>query len=53
MTLQTGDVILTGTPPGVGFTRKPPVFLKPGDVVEITIEGLGTLRNPVVAEAMN
>jgi 2-keto-4-pentenoate hydratase/2-oxohepta-3-ene-1,7-dioic acid hydratase in catechol pathway len=50
MTLQTGDVILTGTPPGVGFSRKPPVFLKPGDVVEITIEGLGTLRNPVVAE---
>lgn len=50
MTLHTGDVILTGTPPGVGFSRKPPVFLQPGDVVEITIEGLGTLRNPVVAE---
>lgn len=50
MTLQSGDVILTGTPPGVGFTRKPPVFLKAGDVVEVAIDGLGTLSNPVVAE---
>ncbi len=50
-TLQPGDVIYTGTPPGVGFARKPPVFLKAGDVVEVEIEGLGVLRNPVVAES--
>ncbi|HEV2972647.1 MAG TPA: fumarylacetoacetate hydrolase family protein [Pirellulales bacterium] len=49
-TLHTGDVIFTGTPPGVGFARKPPVFLKPGDVVEVEIERIGVLRNPVVAE---
>ena len=47
-TLETGDLIFTGTPPGVGFARKPPVFLKGGDVVEVEIEGLGVLRNPVV-----
>jgi 2-keto-4-pentenoate hydratase/2-oxohepta-3-ene-1,7-dioic acid hydratase in catechol pathway len=47
-TLQPGDLIFTGTPPGVGFARKPPVFLKAGDVVEVEIEGLGVLRNPVV-----
>jgi 2-keto-4-pentenoate hydratase/2-oxohepta-3-ene-1,7-dioic acid hydratase in catechol pathway len=50
MTLEPGDVIATGTPGGVGFTRKPPVFLRPGDTVEITIAGLGSLQNPVVAE---
>jgi 2-keto-4-pentenoate hydratase/2-oxohepta-3-ene-1,7-dioic acid hydratase in catechol pathway len=50
-TLVPGDVIFTGTPPGVGFARKPPVFLKPGDVVEVEIERLGTLRNPIIAEA--
>jgi 2-keto-4-pentenoate hydratase/2-oxohepta-3-ene-1,7-dioic acid hydratase in catechol pathway len=49
-TLETGDLIFTGTPPGVGFARKPPVFLKDGDVVEVEIEGLGVLRNPVVQE---
>ncbi len=49
MTLQAGDVIATGTPSGVGFARKPPQFLKPGDVVECTIEGLGTIRNTVRA----
>jgi 2-keto-4-pentenoate hydratase/2-oxohepta-3-ene-1,7-dioic acid hydratase in catechol pathway len=49
MTLEPGDVIFTGTPPGVGVARKPPVFLKPGDVCEVEIEGLGVLRNPVVA----
>jgi len=49
MTLEVGDVIATGTPGGVGFTRTPPVFMKPGDVVEIDIEGIGTLRNSVVA----
>jgi 2-keto-4-pentenoate hydratase/2-oxohepta-3-ene-1,7-dioic acid hydratase in catechol pathway len=47
-TLQPGDLIYTGTPPGVGFARKPPVFLKGGDVVEVEIDGLGVLRNPVV-----
>jgi 2-keto-4-pentenoate hydratase/2-oxohepta-3-ene-1,7-dioic acid hydratase in catechol pathway len=46
--LEPGDLIFTGTPPGVGFARKPPVFLKHGDVVEVEIEGLGVLRNPVV-----
>lgn len=50
ITLQPGDVIFTGTPPGVGAARKPPVFLKPGDVAEVEIEGLGTLSNPVEAE---
>jgi 2-keto-4-pentenoate hydratase/2-oxohepta-3-ene-1,7-dioic acid hydratase in catechol pathway len=49
ITLEPGDVVLTGTPPGVGFARKPPIFLKPGDVCEIEIEGLGVLRNPFVA----
>jgi 2-keto-4-pentenoate hydratase/2-oxohepta-3-ene-1,7-dioic acid hydratase in catechol pathway len=51
ITLEPGDIIATGTPPGVGFARKPPVFLKPGDVVEIEIEGIGVLRNPVVASS--
>jgi 2-keto-4-pentenoate hydratase/2-oxohepta-3-ene-1,7-dioic acid hydratase in catechol pathway len=44
--LEPGDLIFTGTPPGVGFARKPPVFLKDGDVCEAWIEGLGSLRNP-------
>jgi len=48
-TLHPGDVIFTGTPPGVGMARKPPVWLKPGDVMEAYIEGLGTLTNKVVA----
>jgi 2-keto-4-pentenoate hydratase/2-oxohepta-3-ene-1,7-dioic acid hydratase in catechol pathway len=48
--LVPGDVIATGTPAGVGFTRQPPVFLKPGDVVEVEIENIGVLRNPVVDE---
>lgn len=48
MTLETGDVIITGTPAGVGYARKPPVFLRAGDVSEVEIEGIGTLRNPVV-----
>ena len=47
MTLQPGDLIFTGTPPGVGMARKPPVWLKDGDVVEVEIDGLGTLVNPV------
>ena len=49
ITLEPGDVIATGTPDGVGIFRKPPVLLKSGDVYEVTIEGLGTLRNPVIA----
>jgi 2-keto-4-pentenoate hydratase/2-oxohepta-3-ene-1,7-dioic acid hydratase in catechol pathway len=48
VTLRPGDLIFTGTPSGVGFTRKPPVFLKGGDVVEVEIDGLGVLRNPVI-----
>jgi 2-keto-4-pentenoate hydratase/2-oxohepta-3-ene-1,7-dioic acid hydratase in catechol pathway len=47
--LEPGDVVATGTPPGVGFARKPPVYLQDGDVVEVEIEGLGTLSNPVAA----
>jgi 2-keto-4-pentenoate hydratase/2-oxohepta-3-ene-1,7-dioic acid hydratase in catechol pathway len=50
VTLEPGDLIFTGTPSGVGFTRKPPVFLKGGDVVEVEIEKIGVLRNPVVQE---
>ena len=49
MTLQPGNLISTGTPGGVGAARTPPVFLKAGDVVEVEIEGLGVLKNPVVA----
>jgi 2-keto-4-pentenoate hydratase/2-oxohepta-3-ene-1,7-dioic acid hydratase in catechol pathway len=49
-TLRPGDVIATGTPGGVGFARKPPVWLTPGDMIEVTIEGVGTIRNRVVAE---
>ena len=48
ITLEPGDLIFTGTPSGVGFTRKPPVFLKPGDVCEVEIGGIGVLRNTVV-----
>lgn len=48
MTLEPGDVVTTGTPPGVGAFRKPPVYLKPGDLMEVEIEGLGVLRNAVV-----
>lgn len=50
MTLEPGDVVSTGTPPGVGFAQKPPRFLQPGDVVSVIIEKLGTLSNPVVGE---
>ena len=48
ITLEPGDIIATGTPPGVGFARKPPVFLQDGDVCEVEIDGLGILINPVV-----
>ena len=47
--LEPGDVIATGTPAGVGFARKPPVFLQAGDVMDIDIEKIGGLGNPVVA----
>jgi len=49
MTILPGTVILSGTPSGVGFARKPPIFLKPGDILELKIENLGTLCNPVAA----
>jgi 2-keto-4-pentenoate hydratase/2-oxohepta-3-ene-1,7-dioic acid hydratase in catechol pathway len=49
MTLEPGDVVSTGTPGGVGVFREPPVFLKKGDTIEVTIEGIGTLSNPVEA----
>ncbi len=49
LTLQPGDCVMTGTPSGVGIFRKPPVFMKPGDIIEMEIQGLGVLRNPVVA----
>ena len=50
MTLLPETIILTGTPEGVGFAKNPPVFLKEGDTVEIYIEGIGTLKNPVLSE---
>jgi 2-keto-4-pentenoate hydratase/2-oxohepta-3-ene-1,7-dioic acid hydratase in catechol pathway len=50
-TLRPGDVIATGTPGGVGFARTPPVWLQPGDLVEVTIEGVGRIANRVAAEA--
>jgi 2-keto-4-pentenoate hydratase/2-oxohepta-3-ene-1,7-dioic acid hydratase in catechol pathway len=49
-TLEPGDVIATGTPPGVGDARTPPRYLQDGDVVEVEVEGVGVLRNPCVAE---
>ena len=51
MTLHPGDVIVTGTPGGVGAVRKPPVFMKAGDVCEVEVAGIGLLRNPIVAES--
>ncbi len=51
ITLEPGDIVSTGTPAGVGLARKPPRWLKAGDEVSITVQGLGELRNPVVAEA--
>jgi len=48
MTLEAGDIIATGTPEGVGFKRNPPIFLRDGDLVEVEIEGIGMLKNPVV-----
>ncbi len=51
MTLEPGDLIATGTPSGVGFKRQPPIFLKDGDIVEVEIERIGVIRNPVVKHA--
>jgi 2-keto-4-pentenoate hydratase/2-oxohepta-3-ene-1,7-dioic acid hydratase in catechol pathway len=51
VTLEPGDVFATGTPAGVGFGRKPPRWLKPGEEVIVRIAGIGELRNPTVAEA--
>ena len=50
-TLEPGDIVSTGTPSGVGFARNPPRFLRPGDEVVVRVEGLGELKNPVIAEA--
>jgi 2-keto-4-pentenoate hydratase/2-oxohepta-3-ene-1,7-dioic acid hydratase in catechol pathway len=50
MTLLPGDIIISGTPSGVGFARKPPIFLAPGDTCEVEVEGIGVLRNGVVDE---
>lgn len=50
MTLEPGDVVITGTPAGVGYARKPPVFMKPGDKIEIDIEGVGVLINSIQDE---
>jgi 2,4-didehydro-3-deoxy-L-rhamnonate hydrolase len=50
VTLEPGDIVVTGTPSGVGHARKPPVYMHAGDVVEAEIDGIGTLRNPVTAE---
>ena len=50
LTLEPGDLILTGTPSGVGYARDPKIALKPGDVVEVRVEGISTLTNPVVAD---
>lgn len=47
MTLEAGDILSTGTPEGVGFARTPPAFLKPGDLLETEIEGIGVMRNPI------
>jgi 2-keto-4-pentenoate hydratase/2-oxohepta-3-ene-1,7-dioic acid hydratase in catechol pathway len=48
--LEAGDVLVTGTPPGVGHARKPPLWMKPGDMIEVEISGIGVLRHTVVAE---
>jgi 2-keto-4-pentenoate hydratase/2-oxohepta-3-ene-1,7-dioic acid hydratase in catechol pathway len=50
MTLEAGDVIATGTPGGVGDSRVPPVYLGQGDIVDVTVAGVGTLSNPVKLE---
>jgi 2-keto-4-pentenoate hydratase/2-oxohepta-3-ene-1,7-dioic acid hydratase in catechol pathway len=49
LTLEPGDLIATGTPQGVGYARTPPEFLKPGDILETEVQGIGVIRNPIVA----
>jgi 2-keto-4-pentenoate hydratase/2-oxohepta-3-ene-1,7-dioic acid hydratase in catechol pathway len=49
LTLEPGDILATGTPPGIGHARKPPEYLRPGDLLESEIEGIGVLRNPIQA----
>jgi 2,4-didehydro-3-deoxy-L-rhamnonate hydrolase len=49
MTLKPGDLIATGTPDGIGATRKPPMFLHPGDVVEVEVERIGRITTPIEA----
>jgi 2-keto-4-pentenoate hydratase/2-oxohepta-3-ene-1,7-dioic acid hydratase in catechol pathway len=51
MTLEPGDIIMTGTPSGVGLARKPPVWMKAGDICEIEIEGIGVLSNAIADES--
>ena len=51
MTLEPGDIIVTGTPAGVGYVRRPPVYMKEGDICEVEIEGIGVLSNPIVNES--
>jgi len=53
VTLETGDIVSTGTPSGVGFARKPPRFLRAGDEVVVRVQGIGELRNPVAAEVQD
>ena len=50
LTLEPGDIIATGTPPGVGYSRKPPEFLMPGDIMETEITGVGVIRNTIETE---
>ncbi|MNJ55287.1 Ureidoglycolate lyase [compost metagenome] len=51
LTLEPGDLIVSGTPAGIGWARKPPLYMKPGDLCTVEIEGIGTLSNPIAAEA--
>ncbi|KLU21824.1 5-oxopent-3-ene-1,2,5-tricarboxylate decarboxylase [Caballeronia mineralivorans PML1(12)] len=53
MTLEAGDVIVTGTPSGIGWAREPKLLMKPGDVCEVSVEGFMTLRNPIAQESSN
>ena len=52
-TLSAGDVIITGSPGGVGKKRRPPLFMKEGDVIEVEIQKIGKLRNQIVSDAWN
>ena len=51
MLLKPGDVLVTGTPSGVGLARNPKIFMKPGDVCEVEIEGIGLLSNPITQQS--